>query len=62
MCTRITAAGCSLTSIIVAFLGAGYKPLEATVFALTCFAIASEMAAEKAKGPGSLRVCFFICI
>ena len=67
MCTRITAAGCSLTSIICAFLGCGIKPLEATAFvfyqqytihiqALSCFAIASEMAMEKAKGPGSLRV------
>lgn len=32
MCTLITAAGCSLTSIICAFLGIGIQPLEATVF------------------------------
>ena len=56
MCTKITAAGCSLTSIICAFLGVGIAPMEATAFALACFAIASEMAAEKAKGPGSLRM------
>ncbi|KAK8819286.1 hypothetical protein WA577_003752 [Blastocystis sp. JDR] len=56
MCTLITAAGCSLTSIICAFLAIGIPPMEATAFTLACFGVASEMAAEKAKGPGSLRV------
>ena len=32
MCTKITAAGCSLTSIICAFLGIGIEPMEATAF------------------------------
>ena len=32
MCTLITAAGCSLTSIICAFLAIGIAPMEATAF------------------------------
>ena len=32
MCTLITAAGCSLTSIICAFLAIGIPPMEATAF------------------------------
>lgn len=32
MCTLITAAGCSLTSVICAFLAIGIAPMEATAF------------------------------
>ncbi|KAK8808505.1 hypothetical protein WA158_008406 [Blastocystis sp. Blastoise] len=54
--TRITAAGCALTSVVGAFVGAGIEPLLATVSAFTIYGLASELAEKISKGPGSLRV------
>jgi hydroxyethylthiazole kinase len=63
MLTRVTAAGCSLTALIAAFVaaaGAGdaNEVALATAAALSVFGVAAEVALERAeqKGPGSLRV------
>ncbi len=56
--TRVTALGCALTAYVGAFIGVGADPLRATASALAIYAIAGDMAAEIAKGPGSFRVAF----
>lgn len=51
---QVTALGCSLTCLVGAFVGAdGADPLEATIAALATYAVAGEMAARDANGPGS---------
>lgn len=70
MLTRVTAAGCSLTALIAAFVavaaaeaqeeaggGGGQRLAAATAAALAAFGVAAELALERAafKGPGSLR-------
>ena len=54
--TRVTGLGCSATAVIAAFLAVEADALAATVAALAVFALAGEMAAEWAAGPGSLQV------
>ncbi|KAK8808504.1 hypothetical protein WA158_008405 [Blastocystis sp. Blastoise] len=56
MCTKITAAGCSLSALTGAFLGAGFEPILAAAYAFVTFGLASEIALKSAKGPGSLRM------
>mmetsp|Transcript_56935 Transcript_56935/g.133127 ORF Transcript_56935/g.133127 Transcript_56935/m.133127 type:complete len:274 (+) Transcript_56935:67-888(+) len=58
MLTKITAAGCLVSSIIAAFLAAkpsDFSDAEATLYAFIFFGICSEAASSKSKGPGSLR-------
>lgn len=58
MLTRVTAAGCSLTALIAAFVAPERFPRDfATAAALAVFGVAAEIALERAesKGPGSLR-------
>ncbi|MDO9415859.1 hydroxyethylthiazole kinase [Pararhizobium sp.] len=51
---QVTALGCSLTCLIGAFVAASpADPFEATVAALATFAVAGEIAADGADGPGS---------
>jgi len=58
----VTGTGCMATAMIGAFLGAledRSRPsgrLEATAAALACYGLAGEMAAARARGPGSFRV------
>lgn len=54
--TRVTGLGCSATAVIGAFLAVEPDALAATVAALAVFGVAGELAAEQAKGPGSLQV------
>jgi hydroxyethylthiazole kinase len=54
--TRVTGLGCSATAVIGAFLAVELDPLAATVAGLAVFGVAGEIAAEQARGPGSLQV------
>ena len=56
--TRVTALGCGLTGLIGATLGTGVDAFAATRSALTIYAIAGDLAAERADAPGSFRVAF----
>ncbi|GLC63144.1 hypothetical protein PLESTB_001986200 [Pleodorina starrii] len=63
--TLITAAGCSLTALIAAFLVvAPGQPLMATSHALAVFGLAAEEGLQLAPrpGPGSLRVALLDCL
>ncbi len=62
MLARVTAAGCALTALVGAYLGAGLRPVEGTVGALAAYAAAGAAAAEGAPGPGSFRVAFLDAI
>ncbi|MDR3420485.1 MAG: hydroxyethylthiazole kinase [Xanthobacteraceae bacterium] len=55
---KVTALGCALSSVTGAFAAVGADPFEASVAAVAVFGIAGEIAAERAKGPGSYRVAF----
>ena len=57
MMPRITALGCSLGGVIAAFAVTN-EPLEGTVAALAYFGLAGEIAAERAKGPGTFESHF----
>ena len=51
---QVTALGCSLTCLVGAFVAASpADPFEATIAALATFAVAGEIAADGADGPGS---------
>jgi hydroxyethylthiazole kinase len=54
--TRVTGLGCSATAVIGAFLAVEADALTATVAALATFGVAGEIAAETARGPGSLQM------
>jgi len=56
MLTKITAAGCSVTALIAAFVATSppEERVSATAHALAYFGVAAEE--SSAKGPGSLRV------
>ncbi|WML31492.1 hydroxyethylthiazole kinase [Neobacillus sp. OS1-32] len=58
--TKVTGAGCLLTSVIGAFAGVEIAPLKASVSALTFYGVAAEKAAEKTakQGPGSFQIEF----
>jgi hydroxyethylthiazole kinase len=53
---RVTGLGCSATAVIGACLAVEPDAALATVAALAVFGIAGELAAETARGPGSLQV------
>jgi hydroxyethylthiazole kinase len=55
MMTRITALGCTASSVVGAFLVVESDPLAAAGEALAVFGLAAERAAALASGPGSLR-------
>lgn len=56
---RITAMGCALTCLVGAFAAAAPDaPFAASVAALATFAVAGDMAAERARGPGSFVIHF----
>eukprot|EP00955_Chlamydomonas_euryale_P033800 349632-Chlamydomonas_euryale.AAC.58 len=59
MLTAVTAAGCSLTALVAAFVSQNREdPMMATASALAIFGLAAEIALQTApvKGPGSLRI------
>jgi len=58
MMARVTALGCALSAITGAFAAVGDDRFDAAVAAVAVYGIAGEIAAEKAKRPGSYRVAF----
>ncbi|OWW04451.1 hydroxyethylthiazole kinase [Rhizobium sp. R72] len=56
---QVTALGCSLTCLVGAFAAISPRaPFEAAVAALATFAVAGELAANRAHGPGSFSPAF----
>lgn len=56
---KVTALGCALTCLTGAFAAvAPGRPLEATVAAMTLFAVCGEDASHRAEGPGSFPPLF----
>jgi hydroxyethylthiazole kinase len=55
---KVTALGCALSGVTGAFAATAGDPYEAALAAAAVFGIAGEIAAERAKGPGSFRVAF----
>ncbi len=51
---RVTATGCAGGAVMAAFLAVETDPLLAAAMGLSVFNIAGEIAAARAKGPGSL--------
>lgn len=56
--TSVTATGCSLSSVVAAFLGAGSSSVDASAAACALFAETSERAKKRAGLPGSFREAF----
>lgn len=54
--TQITGAGCALGAVTAAFVAVGEDRWAATIAACTAYAIAGEVAATQATGPGSFQV------
>jgi hydroxyethylthiazole kinase len=54
MMTRVTGMGCAATAIVGACLGTGTVAIAAVAHAMTITALAGELAASRAAGPGSL--------
>lgn len=55
MMTKVTALGCTASSVVGAFLTVEPDPLAAAAEALAVYGLAAERAAAEAAGPGSLR-------
>ncbi|MDB9312464.1 hydroxyethylthiazole kinase [Spirulina sp. CS-785/01] len=53
---KVTGMGCTATALIGAFLAVNNHPTLAAAHAIAVIGIAGEIAAETAKGPGSLQV------
>ena len=51
--------GCMAASIIGAFAGVEKDYAKAAAYALSCYGIAGELAAEKSQGPGSFHEHFY---
>ena len=59
MMPRVTAMGCTASSMIGAFVAVhAHNPFEASLHAMAVMGIVGEMAAQQAKGPGSLLTHF----
>lgn len=54
--TRVTGLGCSCSAVIGAFVATGGDTFEAVAAATALFAMAGEIAAENAPGPGTLQM------
>lgn len=56
---RVTTLGCALSATVAAFAGVcPQQPLDASVAALGCFAVAGKQAGDSASGPGSYMPAF----
>lgn len=54
---RVTTLGCGLSALVAGFVAANREqPLEASIAALACFAVAGERAGSNTLGPGSFQV------
>lgn len=56
--TRITGGGCALGAVMAAFAAMDDDRFATTVAAVTVYALAAEVAAERAQGPGSFQPAF----
>ena len=56
--TRVTGAGCLLSSVVAAFLTVEEDVVDAAAAAVSFYGIAAETAAETAAGPGSFQPAF----
>lgn len=56
MMTRVTGLGCTATAIIGACLAVQSDALIAAAHGLAIIGVAGELAAERARGPGSLQL------
>ncbi len=54
--TRVTALGCALTAVTGAIAAVESESLAAATTATALFGLAGELAAQTARGPGSLRM------
>jgi hydroxyethylthiazole kinase len=57
--TTLTGTGCMATSVIGAFCAVEKDYILAAASGLAVYGLAAELAAKKAKGPGSFKVAFF---
>ncbi len=58
MMPRVTGLGCTASALCGAFLGVNTSAFAAAAHAMAVMGIAGEMAAQQAKGPGSLQLHF----
>lgn len=58
MITKVVGTGCSLSSLLAAFISCTDKRLEASAACCAYVKRASEIAAENSKGPGSFHVAY----
>jgi hydroxyethylthiazole kinase len=56
MMTRVTGLGCTATALVGACVAIESDPLTAAAHAMAIMGVAGEIAAERARGPGSLQV------
>ncbi|MBY4675183.1 hydroxyethylthiazole kinase [Marinobacterium arenosum] len=56
MQTHVSGMGCAETALVAAFLAIDHDAFDATMQALLAMAVAGEIAAERAAGPGSLHM------
>jgi hydroxyethylthiazole kinase len=54
--TKVTALGCTATSLVAAALAVSGSPLVAAAHAMAILGVCGEIAAERAAGPGTLRL------
>jgi len=59
MMGRLIGTGCMLSPLVAAFLAVAEDPLDGAVAGLGVMAVAGEIAAAAAAGPGSLRALLF---
>jgi hydroxyethylthiazole kinase len=58
MMPKVTGLGCTASALCGAFLGVNTSAFAAAAHAMAVMGIAGEMAAEQAKGPGSMQMHF----
>ena len=58
MMPRVTGLGCTASALCGAFAAVNDNPQKAAAHAMAVMGIAGEMAADEAKGPGSLQMHF----
>lgn len=59
MMGSIVGTGCMLASVIGSFAAVEPDHAKASAYALVCFGIAGELAARKARGPGTYKEMFY---
>lgn len=56
--TRVTGGGCALGAVMAAFAAVDEDRFATTVAAVAAYAVAAELAAKEASGPGTFAVAF----